>query len=55
MPQLHLGNRISLSAVATDYPDIAMLLERIFKDEKKHRAKIREMLMRSDAFAGSLA
>ena len=42
-------------AVATDYPDIAMLLEQISKDEKKHRGEIREMLMRSDAFAGSLA
>jgi rubrerythrin len=42
-------------AVATDYPDIAMLLERISEDEKKHRGEIREMLMRSDAFAGSLA
>jgi rubrerythrin len=42
-------------AVATDYPDIAMLLERISREEKKHRDEIREMLMRSDAFAGSLA
>jgi len=42
-------------AVATDYPDIAVLLERISKDEKKHRDEIREMLMRSDAFALSLA
>jgi rubrerythrin len=42
-------------AVATDYPDIAMLLERISKEEKKHRDEIREMLMRSDAFAGSFA
>lgn len=42
-------------AVQTDYPNIAALLERISKDEKKHRDEIREMLMRSDAFAGSLA
>jgi rubrerythrin len=42
-------------AVATDYPDIAVLLEGISKDEKKHRDEIREMLMRSDAFALSLA
>jgi rubrerythrin len=41
--------------VATDYPDIAELLERISKEEKKHRDEFREMLMRSDAFAGSLA
>ncbi len=42
-------------AVQTDYPNIATLLERISKDEKTHRDEIREMLMRSDAFAGSLA
>jgi rubrerythrin len=42
-------------AVQTDYPDIAALLERITEDEKKHRDEIREMLMRSDAFAQSLA
>lgn len=38
-----------------DYPDIAVLLERISKEEKQHRDEIRDMLMRSDAFAGSLA
>jgi rubrerythrin len=42
-------------AVATDYLDIAMLLERISKEEKKHRDQIRDMLVRSDAFSGSLA
>ena len=42
-------------AVAPDYPDIAMLLERVSKDEKKHRDEIRDMLARSDAFSGSLA
>ncbi|HEY7319949.1 MAG TPA: hypothetical protein VIE89_20455 [Candidatus Binatia bacterium] len=42
-------------AVATDYPDIAMLLERISKEEKKHGDEIREMLMPSDALSGSLA
>jgi rubrerythrin len=42
-------------AVATDYPDIAALLEQISKEEKKHGDEIREMLMRSDAFSGSLA
>lgn len=41
--------------VQADYPDIAVLLQRISEDEKKHCDKIREMLMRSDAFAGSLA
>lgn len=42
-------------AVQTDYPEVAVLLERISQDEKKHCDKIREMLMRSDAFALSLA
>jgi len=42
-------------AVATSYPDIAELLERISKEEKNHCDEFREMLMRSDAFAGSLA
>ena len=44
-----------IRTVQSDYPDIAALLQRISEDEKKHCAKIREMLMRSDAFAGSLA
>ena len=42
-------------AVATDYPDIAKLLEKISKEEKIHRDELREMLMRSDGFAKSLA
>jgi len=41
--------------VAPDHPDIAVLLERISKEEERHRDEIREMLMRGDAFAGSLA
>ena len=41
-------------AVATDYPDIAALLKQS-KEEKKHGDEIREMLIRSDAFSGSLA
>lgn len=41
--------------VQTDYPDIAALLQLISEDEKRHCDKIREMLMQSDAFAGSLA
>jgi hypothetical protein len=40
--------------VATDYPDIAALLKQS-KEEKKHGDEIREMLIRSDAFSGSLA
>ena len=41
--------------VQTDYPDIAALLQLISEDEKRHCDKIREILMRSDAFAGSLS
>ena len=44
-----------IQTVQSDYPDIAALLQRISEDEKKHCDEIREMLMRSDAFAGSLA
>jgi rubrerythrin len=44
-----------IRTVQSDYPDIAALLQRISEDEKKHCDEIREMLMRSDAFAGSLA
>ena len=44
-----------IRTVQSDYPDIAALLQRISEDEKKHCDKIREMLMRSDAFALSLA
>jgi rubrerythrin len=44
-----------IRTVQSDYPDIAVLLQRISEDEKRHCDKIREMLMRSDAFAGSLA
>jgi rubrerythrin len=44
-----------IRTVHSDYPDIAALLQRIFEDEKKHCDKIRDMLMRSDAFAVSLA
>jgi hypothetical protein len=44
-----------IRTVQSDYPDIAALLQRISEDEKKHCDKTREMLMRSDAFAGSLA
>jgi rubrerythrin len=44
-----------IRTVQSDYPDIAALLQRISEDEKKHCDKIREMLMRSDAFSLSLA
>jgi len=37
-----------LPAVAADFPDIAELLERIESDGKRHRAQLRDMLVRSD-------
>ena len=38
-----------------EHPDITKFLQEIFQEEKKHRDEIREMLMRSDPFALSLA
>ena len=37
-----------LPTLRADYPDIAELLDRIESDGKRHRAKIRDMLARSD-------
>ena len=44
-----------LQRVALDHPDIARLLQEISQEAKNHRGEIREMLMRSDPFAFSLA
>jgi bacterioferritin (cytochrome b1) len=37
-----------LETVRDELPDIAEVLERIYEDGEKHRAAIRDMLMRSD-------
>lgn len=37
-----------IQTVRTELPDVAAVLERIYEDGTKHRAEIREMLMRSD-------
>ena len=37
-----------MQTVRNELPDIAEVLERIFEDGEKHRAEIRDMLMRSD-------
>jgi bacterioferritin (cytochrome b1) len=37
-----------MQTVRDELPDIAEMLERIFEDSEKHRAEIRDMLMRSD-------
>ena len=39
----------------SDHPDITAVLRRIYEEEKKYRGEIRDMLMRSDSFALSLA
>jgi bacterioferritin (cytochrome b1) len=39
----------------SDHPDITPVLRRIYEEEKKYRGEIRDMLMRSDSFALSLA
>ena len=42
-------------SIESDHPDITAVLQRIYEEEKKYRGEIREMLMRSDSFALSLA
>jgi len=49
----HLPGQIS--SIESDHPDITAVLQRIYEEEKKYRGEIREMLMRSDSFALSLA
>lgn len=44
-----------LRGIASAYPDIAKFLQRISLEQDHHRGEIRAMLMRSDAFAQSLA
>lgn len=43
-----------MQTVRKELPDIAEVLERIYEDGAKHRAEIRDMLMRSDPQAVSL-
>lgn len=42
-------------SIESDHPDITAVLQRIYEEEKKYRGEIRDMLMRSDSFALSLA
>jgi len=37
-----------MQTLRDEMPDVARMLERIYEDSVKHRAEIREMLMRSD-------
>jgi bacterioferritin (cytochrome b1) len=42
-------------SIESDHRDITAVLQRIYEEEKNYRGEIREMLMRSDSFALSLA
>jgi bacterioferritin (cytochrome b1) len=44
-----------LRRIGLEHPDITKFLLGISREQKKHRDEIREMLMRSDPFALSLA
>ena len=44
-----------LRRIGLEHPDIARLLQEISQEQNKYRDEIREMLMRSDPFALSLA
>ena len=41
--------------IESEHPEISQFLQRIFQADKKHRQAIMDMMMRSDAFALSLA
>jgi bacterioferritin (cytochrome b1) len=49
----HLAEQ--LRGIEPDHSDVTKLLQQISEEQKKHRADIRHMLMRSDPFAFSLA
>ena len=44
-----------LRSIQSHHPDITEFLQQMYAAAKKHRKEIRGMLMRSDAFALSLA
>lgn len=44
-----------LRSIETEHPDIVKLLQQISREQENHRGGIRDMLMRSDPFAFSLA
>jgi bacterioferritin (cytochrome b1) len=44
-----------LRRIGLEHPDIAKFLQQISREQENHRREIRDMLMRSDAFALSLA
>jgi uncharacterized protein Smg (DUF494 family) len=44
-----------LRRIGLEHPDITKFLQQISREQENHRDEIREMLMRSDPFALSLA
>jgi len=44
-----------LRSIESEHPDIAKFLQQISREQENHRGEIRDMLMRSDPFAQSLA
>jgi bacterioferritin (cytochrome b1) len=44
-----------LRSIESEHPDIAKFLQQISREQENHRGEIRDMLMRSDPFALSLA
>ena len=44
-----------LRSIESEHPGITKFLQQVSREQKKHRDEIREMLMRSDPFAFSLA
>ena len=44
-----------LRSIESQHPDIAKFLQQISREQENHRGEIRDMLMRSDPFAFSLA
>ena len=49
----HLAEQ--LRGLESDHPEVTQFLQQISQEQKQHRGEIREMLMRSDPFAFSLA
>ena len=49
----HLAEQ--LRGIESEIPDVVKLLQRSSEQQKQHRGEVREMLMRSDPFALSLA
>lgn len=44
-----------LRSIQSEHPDIAQFVRQISREQENHRGEIRDMLMRSDPFAQSLA